>query len=75
MYTDGHYYWDRDTWKYVVKYGLTLPEEFVDYVMSDEADAFLNQQHNSDWHLQLSKRENVLNLLPEDSGDIPLEQF
>ena len=75
VYTDGHYYWDRDTWKYVVKFGLTLPEEFVDYVMSDEADALLNQQHNSDWHLQLSKRENVLNLLPEDSGDIPLEQF
>ena len=75
VYTDGHYYWDRDTWKYVVKYGLILPEKFVDYVMSDEANIFLDQHHNSDWWVKLSKRENVLNLLPEDAGDIPLEQF
>ena len=73
IYSDGYYCWDRDTWKYVVKYGLTLPKKFIDYVMSDEADGFLAKTHNSNWPLQ--KRENSLNLLPEDSGDIPLEKF
>lgn len=73
VYTDGYYYWDRDTWKYVVKYGLVLPQQFIDYVMTDDATKFLEQKHNSDWHLV--KHENVLNLLPNDSGDIPLAQF
>lgn len=73
VYTDGYYYWDRDTWKYVVKYGLVLPQQFIDYVMTDKAAEFLDQKHNSDWHL--AERKNILNLLPEDSGDIPLDQF
>lgn len=73
VYTDGYYYWDRDTWKYVVKYGLVLPQEFIDYVMTDEATKFLDQKYNSDWHL--TERKNMLNLLPKDSGDIPLDQF
>ena len=33
-YTDGYYYWDRDTWEYVLKYHVRLPEEFIDYVMA-----------------------------------------
>ena len=73
VYTDGYYYWDRDTWKYVLKYGLTLPQQFIDHVMTDEASIFLNQNHNGDWHL--AEHPNTLNLLPKDSGDIPLDQF
>lgn len=41
-YTDGHFYWDRDTWKYVLKYGFTLPPEFIDHVMSDSGTAFID---------------------------------
>ena len=73
VYTDGYYYWDRDTWKYVLKYGLTLPQQFMNYVMTDKATEFLNQKHNGDWHL--AEQENTLNLLPKDSGDIPLDKF
>ena len=57
----------------MVKYGLVLPQQFIDYVMTDKAAEFLDQKHNSDWHL--AERKNILNLLPEDSGDIPLDQF
>ncbi len=41
MYTDGKYYWDRDTWKYVVKYHVTLPQAFIAHVMSEEGMAFI----------------------------------
>ena len=43
MYTDGKYHWDRDTWKYVVKYHVTLPQEFIDHVMSEEGAAFIER--------------------------------
>jgi len=36
--TDGKFFWDSDTWKYVLKYNLTLPQEFIDYVMSEAGD-------------------------------------
>ena len=39
--TDGIYYWDRDAWKYVLKYGFVLPQEFIDHVMSDAGTAFI----------------------------------
>ena len=32
----GRYTWDRDTLEYVEKYGLELPDEFIDYVMGSE---------------------------------------
>ena len=41
-YQDGTYSWDRDTWKYVVKYGLELPQEFIDHVMSEEGTRFMD---------------------------------
>ncbi len=72
-YTDGYYYWDRDTWKYVVKYGLVLPQQFIDYVMTNEAAEFLNQKHEGVHHL--ADRKNMFDFLPKDSGDIPLDQF
>lgn len=81
MYTDGHYWWDRDTWKYVVKYHVTLPQEFIDHVMSDEGTEFLKQcelDGNSwsgrikDWK---NSEKNGLCLLSDDAGDMGLEDF
>lgn len=42
-YCDDKYYWDRDTWKYVIKYGLKLPQDFIDHVMSDKGTEFLER--------------------------------
>ena len=42
-YTDGKYIWDSDLWKYVLKYHVTLPQEFVDYVMSSVLDDYFIQ--------------------------------
>jgi len=80
MYTDVHYYWDRDTWKYVVKYGLTLPDEFVEYVTSGKGDSFLASfaKENPSWGKQIQKMKqgkNMMCFLPEDAGDIPIEKF
>ena len=79
-YTDGEYYWDRDAWKYVVKYHVTLPQAFVDKVMSEEGTAFLEKCMESDesWakNIQsLKARPNTLCLMPDDAGDIDLEDF
>ena len=73
VYTDGYYYWDRDTWKYVLKYGLVLPQEFVDHVMSDESTAFIDEYYGKTWRFK--ERENLLNLLPDDHGDVDLNDF
>lgn len=79
-YTDGKFYWDRDTWKYVVKYGLKLPQDFLDHVMSDAGKDFLEQfakEHDS-WQNQivrLKQEKNTLCLLPEDAGDVSLDDF
>ena len=43
LYTDGKHFWDRDLWKYVVKYRVTLPQEFIEYVMSEEGDSFIER--------------------------------
>ena len=43
QYGDGKYAWHRDTWKYVVKYHLTLPEEFIEHVMSDAGTQFIEK--------------------------------
>ena len=55
-YTDGKYYWDRDTWKYVLKYNLVLLQEFIGHVMSDEGTSFLEKcakavNYNLVWNL------------------------
>ena len=44
LYTDDTYYWDRDTWKYVVKHHLRLPQDFIDHVMSEEGTRFIESQ-------------------------------
>lgn len=79
-YSDGYYYWDRDTWKYVLKYGLVLPQEFIEYVMSDEGTEFIEQhiKDEDEWSLaikQWKQSENGLCLLPDDAGNIALEDF
>ena len=42
-YCDDKYYWDGDTWKYVEKYGLRLPEEFIQHVMSEEGYKYMEK--------------------------------
>lgn len=74
-YCDGNQYcWDRDTWKYVVKYGLTLPQDFIDYVMSEAGTTYLQscQESGETWSDVISGMkagENRLCLLPDDAGD------
>lgn len=79
-YTDGHYYWDRDTWKYVLKYGLVLPEEFINHVMSKAGTHFIEERMNQDdqWSetiKQWKKKKDFLCLMPENAGNIDLEDF
>ena len=80
LYTDGKHYWDRDTWKYVVKYHVTLPQEFIDYVMSEEGTAFVNHFIDkcdswSDKIKEWKKKKGVLSFLPDNAGEKELEDF
>ncbi len=80
LYTDGYYYWDRDTWKYVLKYHVTLPQEFIDHVMSDEGTAFLEAQarESDSWVSRIKdwkEQKDTLCLLPDIAGDEKLENF
>lgn len=80
FYSDGHYYWDRDTWKYVLKYNLTLPQDFIDYVMSDAGTEFIETRiHGENAWTEAIKdwktKEGTLCLLPDDAGDIDLKDF
>lgn len=79
-YTDGTYYWDRDTWKYVAKYGLKLPNDFIDMVLSEKGTAFLNSFYQSpnSWTSNINKMKQdntMLCLLPDNAGDISLDDF
>ncbi len=65
---------------YVVKYGLTLPQEFIDYVMSDEGTKFIEQQieSNESWSKAIrewKKKKGFICLLPDDAGDRELADF
>ena len=80
FYTDGNYYWDRDLWKYVVKYHVTLPEEFVEYITSGAGDAFLEAFYNNpkSWSDTIKKWKNQgsgICLLPDNAGDNELSDF
>lgn len=79
-YTDGHFWWDRDAWKYTAKYHVRLPQEFVEYVMSGAGDDFLREYlpDASSWfqHIEDSYGDAAHgNFLPEDAGDIDIEDF
>ena len=80
MYTDGKYYWDRDTWKYVLKYHVTLPQEFIDHVMSEEGAAFFEYliDQSDSWSNAVKtwkKRKGFLCFLPNNADRIELEDF
>lgn len=80
LYTDGRYFWDRDTWKYVLKYGLILPDDFIEHVMSDAGTAFIEKRlaQEDGWAAALKElkwREGMMCLLPDDAGNVPLEAF
>lgn len=79
-YTDGHYWWDRDTWKYVTKYHVRLPQEFVDFVMSGAGDEFARTHipYARSWFETIESNygdEPHANFLPQDAGDINIDQF
>ncbi|MEF2896849.1 MAG: hypothetical protein U0N69_06335 [Senegalimassilia anaerobia] len=79
-YTDGHYFWDRDTWKYVTKYHVKLPQGFVDYVMSGAGDEFAREHipWARSWfqHIEDSYDDTPHgNYLPEDAGNVDIEDF
>jgi hypothetical protein len=73
------YSWDRDTWKYVVKYGLKLPEEFIEFVLSDEgSEALEGMRAGTTWSevIQGWKKTSSASIyLPEDAGDNELDSF
>lgn len=80
LYTDGKYCWDRDTWKYVLKYHVTLPQDFIDHVMSDEGKAYLERfgVQSSSWSGIIEdwkEQKDRICLLPTDVGDISLDDF
>lgn len=80
FYTDGEYYWDRDAWKYVMKYHVTLPKDFIDKVMSEEGTAFLDKcaKSNNSWSKTIKEwkdQPNSLCLMPDNAGDLSLEDF
>ena len=76
-YTDGHYWWDRDTWKYVTKYHVRLPQEFVDFVMSGAGDEFARTHipYARSWFETNYGDEPHANFLPQDAGNTTLDNF
>lgn len=80
-YTDGHYWWDRDTWKYVLKYHVALPQEFIDHVLSDAGTLYLEQFaiENKSWGKTIQSWKNSdepgLILLPDNAGALELDEF
>lgn len=79
-YTDGKYYWDMDMWKYVLKYHVTLPQEFIDHVMSDEGTAYFERfiDESDSWSDEIKmwkKKKGLLCLLRDNAGETELEDF
>ena len=81
MYTDGYYWWDRDTWKYVLKYKVSLPQEFINHVMSEEGTKFLEEfeTDGDSWRGRIAEWKKSdrkgLCLLPDDAGDVGVDDF
>ncbi|MGI6177572.1 MAG: hypothetical protein ACOYJO_03840 [Eubacterium sp.] len=67
-------------WKYIVKYHVTVPQEFIEHVLSDEGVKFLElfAKEADPWSEVIKKwknKEGILCFLPDDAGDIELENF
>ena len=80
IYTDGNYIWDRDTWKYVVKYHVTLPQEFISHVMSEEGTKYLENFAKSEesWANTFERWKengNFISFLPQKDGGPSLDDF
>lgn len=78
--TDDYYMWDRDTWKYVVKYGLKLPQKFIDHVMSEAGTEFIEKQlaAENNWPgiiKKWKKDKKVICLMPDNAGDYDVDNF
>lgn len=63
-----------------MKYHLTLPEDFIEYVMSEDGSAFLESCHYGvdSWYQAFEKSfadKRHMNFLPEDAGDVKLDEF
>ena len=64
----------------VIKYGLVLPQTFIDHVMTEEGTKFIEQQidANESWSdtiKQWKKREGFISLIPFDERDSELKDF
>lgn len=80
VYTDELFCWDRDTWKYVLKYGLVLSDRFVEYVMSEKGTEFIEKQLDSriSWEKAIEKMKRNpkgIFFLPNDAGELPIDKF
>lgn len=84
VYTDGYFHWDKDTWKYVLKYNLTLPKEFIEFVMSDDGDKKLTElvneliDNNESWSdsiKEYKKKQGYKYLLLGPEGNKELRDF
>ena len=80
LYTDDIYYWDRDTWKYVVKYHVKLPQDFIDHVMSKEGSTFIESQIDASdsWQNTIKgwkKQQGSACFLPDNAGDKEIDEF
>ena len=76
---DTRYCWDRDTWKYVKKYRLSLPSEFIDFVMSPAGDeALKTMKQGAQWPDVIAdwkQQPNRMVMMPADGGDVSLDDF
>ena len=66
--------------KYVLKYKVQLPQEFIDHVMSDAGKAYIENfyRHPDSWSETITawkNQENGMCLLPDDAGNRELDDF
>ena len=78
--SDDIYAWERDTWKYVLKYGLKLPQSFIDYVMSEEGTKYIENYAKKDKvfsEILKKYNEDPKNLTVHVEGEdgIPYDEF
>ena len=62
-----------------MKYGLTLPQDFIDHVMSDEGTRFLEEQGilQESWDKKIAEWETdgLVSFLPNNAGSVDVEDF
>ena len=80
LLTDGKYVWDNHTWMYVLKYGLVLPAEFIDYVMSTAGDEFIGKAIDQsdlwcDIVKSIKKKQGYRSFLPSTEDLSKMENF